>query len=135
MGKPLRGGAIRHQIEAGKLLAVGLVCVVLVGLNVALIAGPWEFAVAHAADGRSLVTPQDASDIPRQQSEDDDPEANLPYLFAVFSIAWAAFFAYVFFVSQRQREMRRDIQALKKALDEKERQASEIETSRESQDS
>ncbi len=45
-----------------------------------------------------------------------DPEANLPYLFAVYIITWAAFFAYVFYLSRRQRDMKVEIEALKRAL-------------------
>ena len=54
-----------------------------------------------------------------------DPEANLPFLFAVFIITWAAFFVYVFYVSRRQREMQGEIEALKRALEERDRQTSE----------
>ena len=60
---------------------------------------------------------------PAQQGR--DPEANLPFLFAVFIITWAAFFVYVFYVSRKQREMQREIEALKRALEERDRQASE----------
>ena len=60
---------------------------------------------------------------PAQQS--GDPEANLPFLFAVFIITWAAFFAYVFYVSRKQREMQAEIEALKLALEERDRQESE----------
>ena len=55
---------------------------------------------------------------PAQQS--GDPEANLPFLFAVFIITWAAFFVYVFYMSRRQREMQSEIDALKRALKERE---------------
>jgi CcmD family protein len=55
----------------------------------------------------------------------DDPESNLPFLFAVFFIAWAAFFAYVFVMSRRQREMRREIEVLKRVLAEKEERAAQ----------
>ena len=54
-----------------------------------------------------------------------DPEANLPFLFAVFIITWAAFFVYVFYVSRKQREMQAEIEALKRALEERDGQASE----------
>ncbi len=60
---------------------------------------------------------------PTQQGS--DPEANLPFLFAVFIITWAAFFVYVFYVSRKQREMQREIEALKRALEERDRQATE----------
>ena len=54
-----------------------------------------------------------------------EPEANLPFLFAVYIVTWAAFFAYVFYVSRRQRDMQSEIEALKRALDERDRQAAE----------
>ena len=47
------------------------------------------------------------------------PERNLPFLFAVYTITWAAFFAYAFYVNRRQRELRREIEELKRALEEK----------------
>ena len=43
-------------------------------------------------------------------------ESELPWLFAVYIITWAVFFGYVFVISRRQREMRREIEALKRAL-------------------
>lgn len=48
-----------------------------------------------------------------------EPEANLPFLFAVFAITWAAFFAYAFFMSRRERDLRREIEALRRELDER----------------
>ena len=54
------------------------------------------------------------------QEEEKEPEANLPFLFAVFIITWAAFFAYLFFTARRQREMQREIEALKAVLAERE---------------
>ena len=51
--------------------------------------------------------------------QERSPEANLPYLFAVFIITWAGFFAYVFFASRRQRQMEREIEALKATLRER----------------
>lgn len=43
-------------------------------------------------------------------------ESELPWLFAVYIITWAAFFGYIFVVSRRQREMRSEIEALKRAV-------------------
>ncbi len=51
-------------------------------------------------------------------------ESELPWLFAVYIITWAAFFGYVFVMSQRQREMRREIDILRRVLAERERQGS-----------
>ena len=49
------------------------------------------------------------------------PEANLPFLFAVYIITWAAFFAYAFYASRQRREMQGEIEALKRALEDRER--------------
>jgi CcmD family protein len=50
------------------------------------------------------------------QEEDGDPEANLPFLFAVFIITWAVLFAFVFVMSRRQSALQREIEALRSAL-------------------
>jgi len=57
------------------------------------------------------------------QEEDSDPEANLPFLFAVYIITWGGFFAYSFAMSRRQREMQRELDALKAVIAEKESQS------------
>ncbi|MBF8266838.1 MAG: hypothetical protein HW388_346 [Dehalococcoidia bacterium] len=51
-----------------------------------------------------------------------DPEANLPYLYAVYTVTWVAFFAYLVYLSQRQRDLRRQVEELRRALAEKESQ-------------
>jgi len=56
---------------------------------------------------------------PYQQQIGKDPEAHLPFLYAVYTITWAAFFGYIVLLSRRQREMRREIEALRKALEER----------------
>ena len=43
--------------------------------------------------------------------------ANLPFLFAAFAVTWIAFFAYAFFVSRRQQELRKEIEELRSGLD------------------
>lgn len=53
-------------------------------------------------------------------SESSDPEANLPYLFAVYTVTWGAFFAYLFYLSQKQRDLRREVESLRQALAGKE---------------
>ena len=45
------------------------------------------------------------------------PSENLPYLFVVYSVTWVLFFAYVFYVSRRQRELEREIRELKAAIE------------------
>ncbi len=48
-------------------------------------------------------------------------ESNLPFLYGVFTVTWATFFAYAFYVSRRQRELRRQIEELRRALEERNR--------------
>ena len=55
-----------------------------------------------------------------QAQEQIQPKANLPFLFAVFFITWAIFFGYVFVLSRRQKEMRREIESLTRDLTEEE---------------
>lgn len=38
---------------------------------------------------------------------------NLSYLFAAFSIVWAVLFGYLFTISRRQRELRRELDSLR----------------------
>ena len=58
--------------------------------------------------------------------EHERGESELPWLFAVYIITWAAFFGYVFAMSRRQREMRREIEVMRRVLEERERQAAAI---------
>ena len=67
--------------------------------------------------------------------DEHDPESNLPFLFAVFFITWAAFFAYVFIMSRRQGEMRGEIEALRRVLTEQEERAAKAESEGESGES
>ena len=76
---------------------------------------------AFASDELAGVTASEISATPQQQTEGNDPEANLPFLFAVFFITWAAFFGYVFMMSRRQREMQREIEALSRLVSDNER--------------
>ncbi|MDP7626496.1 MAG: CcmD family protein [SAR202 cluster bacterium] len=57
-----------------------------------------------------------AASLEASPSEGQNPEANLKFLFAVFFLTWIAFFAYVFFLSKRLKEMTRELQSLKKTL-------------------
>lgn len=47
------------------------------------------------------------------------PANNIPYLFAAYSIAWAFFFGYMFFTSRRQRELERELQAIRDILEKR----------------
>ena len=93
--------------------------IAIVGLGVA--AGPgWvgtAFAVAHGPQQETLQTTGQGQ---AQEEQGSDPEANLPYLFAVYIVTWAAFFGYVFVMSRRRRETQREIEALRIVLAERE---------------
>ena len=41
---------------------------------------------------------------------------NFAYLFAAFAIIWIVLFAYIFIISRRQKQIRREIERLKAAL-------------------
>ncbi len=47
---------------------------------------------------------------------------NLSYQLAAFIIVWAAFFGYLFTISRRQRQLRRDLDSLKNELGHKGKQ-------------
>jgi CcmD family protein len=49
---------------------------------------------------------------------------NSGYLFAVYSIVWVVLFLYVLYLMNGQRKLRKEIMALKKTLEEKNRQKS-----------
>lgn len=51
-----------------------------------------------------------------------DPEAYLPYLFAAFALTWVAFFAYLFFLARKERALRQEMEALRRALEERDQQ-------------
>lgn len=94
--------------------------------------GFWAAAIAAAvlllvAVGSPLTVEASVSfeepvrDVPVHPAkvQERSPEANLPYLFAVFIVTWAGFFGYVFYSSRRQRQMEREIETLKSALQER----------------
>jgi CcmD family protein len=86
--------------------------VVLLGLIVAAVLA----APVYAGNG---IVDHAVSATTYAQASDSDPEANLPFLFAVYILTWAGFFGYAFYMSRRQRDMRRDIEALRQALRER----------------
>ena len=84
----------RAGVALRKLLAV-----VIVGLAWLLLAGA-AFAAEHG-------------------QADTNPEANLPYLFGLYTVTWLAFFAYAFYMTRRQRELRREIEELRRVQEDR----------------
>ena len=89
--------------------------IAIIAAAVILLAGTITSATAVSAhdDAPLVIT---SSEILAQQQRG---ESELPWLFAVYAITWAAFFGYVFFMSRRQREMQREIDTLTRALQAK----------------
>ena len=79
-------------------------------------------ALSQPCPGSAGSAQQDIS-AQATNAESRDPEANLPYLFAVYAITWAIFFAYLYYLSQRQRNLRREVEELRQVLAEREHQA------------
>ena len=99
-----------------RLLGIALGLLMLGAMAIAL-GAPEALAYDDRRDSALL----EASSVPQsQEAEDRDPEANLPYLFAVFIITWAVLFGYVFVMSRRQRAMQEEIEVLRAALAERE---------------
>ena len=84
--------------------------IALIVLSVVVLALGGDVALAQQA------TPEAAGSM---AAEDTDPEANLPYLFAAYSVTWIGFFVYVYYLSQRNRSLRREVEALREALEER----------------
>ena len=89
--------------------------IIIAAAAIILLSATLTPVAAHALDQPPtfvLSLSKDAAQQPRG-------EAELPWLFAVYAITWAAFFGYIFVMSRRQREMQREIDTLKRALDAK----------------
>jgi CcmD family protein len=48
-------------------------------------------------------------------------ESFLAFLAAAYAVTWVAFFAYSFYISRKQAELRRELGALRQALEQRER--------------
>jgi len=46
-------------------------------------------------------------------------ESNLGFLFAAFAVVWVVFFGYVFYTSRRERELRRDLDELRRQMEDR----------------
>lgn len=62
------------------------------------------------------VTSQNGVATSVVERESGKLETNLSFLFAVFAVTWAGFFAYIFFVSRKQRELQRDVVRLRASI-------------------
>ena len=51
-----------------------------------------------------------------------DPSSNLRFLFGVYTVTWLAFFAYAFYMTRRQQDLRREVRDLRRAVEERKEQ-------------
>ena len=63
------------------------------------------------------VRGQDGVALSVVEAESGRLETNLGFLFAVYAVTWLAFFAYIWYVSQRQRDLRREVSRLREMLE------------------
>ena len=111
----------------------GLRGIVALALAIAAMVFPLWLPVAQAgADEPGPMAVQAQMTEQQQKANELEGESELPWLFAVFAITWAAFFAYVFLISRRQREMQNDIQALRTMLADREQHRLQAEAEPES---
>ena len=85
-------------------------------LALAALAAPPAALAAGAPDDADA---QGEVRLGAQEEDGGDPDANLPFLFAVFIITWALFFAYVVYMTLKRRAMEREIEALRAAIAER----------------
>lgn len=45
-----------------------------------------------------------------------NPEGNLPFIFGVYTVTWGAFFAFAFYMTRRQRNLKQEIEDLRRDL-------------------
>ena len=103
-----------HSYARTRIMALGAIVIMgVIALSAIGVAGAYDGPLQAAAQG-----------APPAQ-EGSGPEANLPFLFAAYIVTWAAFFAYAFYVSRRQRELQNEIRDLKRALEERDKRDSE----------
>jgi CcmD family protein len=63
------------------------------------------------------VTSENGVALSVVERESGKLETNLGFLFAVFAITWAGFFAYIFFLSRKQRVLQREVALLRASID------------------
>ncbi|MFQ5574611.1 MAG: CcmD family protein [Terriglobia bacterium] len=43
-------------------------------------------------------------------------DSNFPFLFAVYTIIWIVLFGYIFYLSRKNRELKREVESIKNSL-------------------
>ena len=53
--------------------------------------------------------------------QESNPEGNLPFLFAAYTVVFVGLVVYILVLSRRQRELEREVKSLRQVLEEQER--------------
>ena len=56
-------------------------------------------------------------------AQGNDNPANLRYIFGAFLAAWAGFFLYALFMSRRERRLKREVEELRRQMEERKEKA------------
>ena len=98
----------------------------ILALALALSALLWGHIGVQASHyGPAALSGAAAPQEQTQTSGDSNPDPNLGFLFGVYIVTWAGFFGYTFMMSRRQREMRREIAALRAVVESRREQEQE----------
>ena len=73
-----------------------------------------------AASLAALVAAVPLTALAAVAAQDAPGESNLGFLLAGTALAWTGFFAYAFYLGRKNRELRRDIEDLRRTLAERE---------------
>ena len=106
--------------STGNLVSAPLGWVAVAAIAFLIAATVWLPGAVHASEEDGVSPAQSTVSDEGHDDAASDPEANLPFLFAVYIITWAGFFGYAFVMSRRQREMQRELDALSAIVTEKE---------------
>jgi CcmD family protein len=69
----------------------------------------------------AMLIPQASLASVAGQEGESVRNANLPFLFAAFAVVWAGFFGYLFYIHQRNSNLRQEIEELKEELEEQQK--------------
>ncbi len=99
---------MRFIIRSAKIRIILTISILLIASIMSVV---WAKPVLATYENSEDIIGSRYMDHMKQESR--EPEANLPFLFAVYTITWAGFFAYIFMLSRRQRDINLEIEYLK----------------------
>lgn len=94
-----------------RLAKTRIIVIISILFIVSFMSVVWSKPIVATSEKPEDIFASTYMDYMKQESR--DPGANLPFLFAVYTITWAGFFSYIFMLSRRQRAINREIEYLK----------------------